>query len=73
MYVADLCYLYLSYQCHEAPQMILNAMIRNVLFYLHKQTAANNLIALSGGLHSGKKGLAAYSANVNATMACVVG
>lgn len=30
-------------------------------------------MALSGGLHSGKNGLAAYSANVIATIACVVG
>jgi len=41
--------------------------------YLHKHTAANSLMALSGGLHSGKNGLAAYSANVIATIACVVG
>lgn len=43
------------------------------VLYLHKHTAANSLMALSGGLHSGKNGLAAYSANVIATIAWVVG
>lgn len=44
--------------------------IGNYFNYLHKQTAANSLTALSGGGQSGKNGLTTYFANVSAIIAC---
>lgn len=43
--------------------------IFNISINLHKQTPASNFTALSGGMQSGKKGFAAYWANVSATIA----
>lgn len=41
-----------------------------VSIYLHKHAVAKRRTAKSGGSQSGKNGLAAYWANVNATIAC---
>lgn len=50
--------------------MVIVVNNRNKQTHIHKQTAANMRTACSGGSHSGKNGLAAYWANVSATMAC---
>lgn len=41
------------------------------LNYLHKHKAAKRRTDISGGWQSGKNGLAAYCANVNAMIACI--
>lgn len=44
--------------------------IRSEWNYLHRHKAAKRRTEISGGWQSGKNGLAAYCANVNAMIAC---
>lgn len=50
--------------------LLLLFLIKKYKYHLHKHKAAKRRTEISGGSQSGKNGLAAYCANVNAMIAC---